>query len=215
MTMTGIGAMSSVATAAAAPSTSKGSQGSQAAVAAETSAAFSDLVAMLKQTVSQETTVNQPNGSSITTIPSVDGGSPRMVSETMNGTTITQAGYVSPVLLQNFLTSLFQTLGSQGSAASTTPSTNEIAGSSVKSKMGSSVDRLVATLNSGASDSSLQGLLNSFEALMQGSGIPNPDGGNWTMADARSALATFLNSAKPSLKDGAITSTGININEIA
>lgn len=166
---------------------------------------FDDLVAKLQQTGSGEKTTTKGDGSSVTTV-STASGSERIVSETSaNGQTLTEAGYVSPTLLQKFLDNLFSSLKADGAAAagSAATSASSTAGAASTS-VSHAVDKLGTQLSAGAS--STTGLVNSFGSLLQSSGINLPDGTN-----ASTALKAFLAHAAPAIDSGQITRTGINI----
>jgi hypothetical protein len=218
MNLTGIGQASSFGAAgtSAGVASSGGSAVESSSQGAAASNPFSQLIDLLQGTASEETTVSQPDGASVTTVPGPDGTS-RMVSETQNGTTLTEVGYVSPVLLRHFVTSLFQTLQATGPTASPTAGTGAARGGAV-STSSAALNALLGKLQSGATaDPSMQDLLQSFGALMQGSGLAPPSGGGaqWTSANTAAALTSFLQSAAPSLEDGAISPTGINVNAVA
>ena len=174
---------------------------------------FDALVAKLQQSGSGEKTVTRTDGSSVTTVATAKGG-PRVVSETSaSGQTLTEAGYVSPALLQKFLDNLFSTLKADGaagvgaapaSAAGSTGSTASTTAASAATSLSSAVNTLGTQLTAGAG--STANLVSSFGSLLQSSGIDLPAGGN-----ARSALKSFLAHAAPAIQAGQITRTGINI----
>jgi hypothetical protein len=218
MNFTGIGQASSSGAAgtSAGVAFSGGSAGASSLQGAAASNPFSQLIDLLQQTASGETTATQPDGASVTTVPGPD-GTPRMVSETENGTTLTEVGYVSPVLLQHFVTSLFQTLQSTGATGSAAAGAGAARGGAVGNSS-AALNALLGKLQSGATaDPSMQDLLQSFGALMQGSGLAPPGGGGaeWTSANTAAGLTSFLQGAAPSLADGVISPTGINVNAIA
>lgn len=166
---------------------------------------FDALVAKLQQTGSGEKTATKSDGSSVTTVTTASGGQ-RVVSETSpSGQTLTEAGYVSPTLLQKFLDNLFSTLKADGAgvAAGAATAANSPA-SSAASAVGSAVNKLDSQLSAGAS--STTGLVNSFGNLLQSSGIALPAG-----TSASTALKSFLAHAAPAIESGKITRTGINI----
>jgi hypothetical protein len=166
---------------------------------------FDDLVAKLQQTASAEKTVTKSDGSSVTTVPTANGGQ-RVVSETSaSGQTLTESGYVSPALLQKFLDNLFTTLKADGAAVGgTTASAATSAGSTAASSISGAVDKLGTQLTAGTG--STANLVNSFGSLLQSSGIDLPAGGS-----ASSALKSFLAHAAPAIQSGEITRTGINL----
>jgi hypothetical protein len=161
------------------------------------------------QSSAGEVTTTTADGGSVTSIGT--GPNAKVVSETSSdGTTLTEVGYESPVLVQNFLNSLEQALQSDGldatsasaanpsSAASTTSTDTSTA--SGNTNLASSIQSLLAQLGSSSGPASANGgLLTSFNSLLQGSGIDASDasGGSSTAGTGSSAAAlqAFLSNA--------------------
>jgi hypothetical protein len=151
-----------------------------------------------------EKTVTASDGSSVTTVKS-PAGVDRIVSETgagPNGGTLTEVGYVSPVLLQRFVDSLFGALQADGldgdanagqSTTAAAPTANPGASSTdTDDTLDSSLQALMQQLDPNAAPSAATStLLKNFESLMQGSGIVTPD------QTSRAALQAFLTNAMP------------------
>jgi hypothetical protein len=188
----------------------------------------------LEKTARGETTVSTPDGGSITTVGT--GKNSNIVSETSpGGETITEVGFVSPVLLQGFLDSLFQSLRSDGLDGGTptprTPgSTSQPAPARISSSdstqapdaasaLSSSLQTLIQQLGPNEPSTPMTSkLLASFENLMQGSGIAmssdSQDAGAATPQAAKAALQAFLSNAMP-LQGGNDNTAGSSVNATA
>jgi hypothetical protein len=199
-----------------APSTGNSQNGSANNVDSSEQGLFDSLVQELQQTAGTETTTTTSDGGSVTTVGT--GPNAKVVSETMpNGATVTEAGYVSPVLLQRFLGSLFEALQSNGltsgdaaaaTAGGSAPVTNT--GSSSDGTMLASVQTLIQQLGPNEPNNpNTSSLLTSFDNLMEGSGLANP--GQAT----KTALQAFLNNALPDLQNGSVGPAGINLKATA
>jgi hypothetical protein len=192
------------------------------------------LVQQLEKTSRAETTVSTPDGGSITTVGT--GKNSNIVSVTSpGGETITEVGYVSPVLLQGFLDSLFQSLQSDGLGGGT-PTLGTIGKTSQPAPAGiASSDPAQAPDAASALSSSLQTLIQqlgpnepstpmtsqllaSFEDLMQGSGIAmssdSQDAAAATPQAAKAALQAFLSNAMP-LQGGSDKTAGSSVDATA
>ena len=164
-------------------------------------ALFGGLVDQIESS-SGETTQSTTDGGSVTTIKGSDGKN-QIVSETSaKGETLTQVGYVSPVLLQNFLDSLGQALTTDGSQASASTSTSATSaagtnGVDIGSRIPAAVQNLLSQLSTNTPQQSISvGLLNSFDTLMQNSGEPvGPSSGGASKQTSQSALLSFLKNA--------------------
>jgi hypothetical protein len=193
-----------------------------------TSSLFGGVVAQL-ESGSGETTTTTADGGSVTTIKAPD-GKDQIVSETSaSGTTLTQVGYVSPVLLQKFLDSLFTALQADG-LGSATSSSAAGTGESVAAGESATAARAgipgdsagaAGTTGSGPLDASLQALmtqlgpnaalssttsslLRSFDTLMQNSGIAIDSAAGETSSQAsEAALQSFLSNAMTTGSDAA------------
>lgn len=156
-----------------------------------------------------EVTTPTADGGSVTTIGS--GKNADIVSETSaSGETLTQVGYISPVLTQNFLNSLQQALQVSGTTAA-----NGTGASDGDSSAGSPIQSLLAQLADPTATSNHQALLKSFGILLQGSGI-DPASVAEGSADAGSsvtgALEAFLQNTLP---DSASKPAGQRVNTSA
>ncbi len=144
-----------------------------------------------------EVTTQTVDGGSITTIGT--GKNADIVSETSaSGVTLTQVGYVSPVLTQNFLNSLQQALQVSGTFASS----GSVAGDG-GDNASSPVKSLLAQLADPAAAPDHQALLTSFAVLLQGSGIE-------TASSVSGTLEAFLQNTLP--HDSASKQAGNSVN---
>jgi hypothetical protein len=121
-----------------------------------------------------------------------------VVSDTENGTTVTEMGYVSPVLVQRFVDALEGQLGNTnsvdvaaqtsnvGSASGALDTTDPLAGT-----LASVINRLNSSAM--AEDPGSSGLLQSFTNLMQGSGI-GPDSADASRAASTDSSSSWLQS---------------------
>jgi hypothetical protein len=167
-----------------------------------------------------EVTTQAKDGSSVTTIG--QGPNANVVADTSaHGTTATEVGYVSPVLLQNFLDSLQQALQGAGTgrdgdapAALSNAPTAASVGVSANTEPGlaSSLQTLIKQLDAGRPVGAPSGrLLTAFSGLLQGSGI-NPSAAGATDGGAGGALQAFLAQALSELKASGSSSVGSNFN---
>jgi hypothetical protein len=154
-----------------------------------------------------EVTTQTAAGGSVTTIGT--GKNKDIVSETSaNGETLTQVGYISPVLTQNFLKSLQQALQVKGTSAANSDSVDGNTSTSP-------VQSLMTQLADPTSASDHQALLTSFGVLLQGSGIDPAavaSGSAGTASAVTGALDAFLRTTLP---DFASKQTGQSINTTA
>jgi hypothetical protein len=172
-----------------------------------------------------EVTTRTKDGDLVTTIG--QGQDANVVSVTSpSGTTVTEVGYVSPILVQKFLESLQQVLRADGASAgvdtsastggasaATTPgdatSTDDTTG------VASSIQTLLNQLDTnGTSGSPISGLVTTFSNLLQNSGITTGSG-TTTGNGARSALQAFLNNALSQLNPPDSSSPGSTVDAIA
>jgi len=138
-----------------------------------------------------------------------------------NGSTLTEAGYVSPVLLQGFSNSLFEALQASGLGGGDATVTPAAAGSSAaaintgyQSALASSLQSLIQQLRSNGTGSAATSTLEtSFDNMMQGSGIAVTNGSTSSNGTPQpSSLQIFLNSLLANSQSGATSSTGMNVN---
>jgi hypothetical protein len=174
------------------------------------------------QSSAGEVTTKTADGGSITTIGT--GTDAQIVSETSaSGTTLTQVGYESPVLIQNFLNSLEQELQSDGlkatsgSATATSGTTSTTAADATttgNTGLASSIHSLLTQLGGSPSSASTPtGLLSSFDDLLQGSGINVSAASSDTGASGatvNSALQAFLNNTLAGLSTTSPMGQGFN-----
>lgn len=162
-----------------------------------------------------EVTTQTKNGDLVTTIG--QGQDANVVSVTSpSGTTLTEVGYVSPVLVQKFLDSLEQALQTDGTGGGSTASTPGVAANAdAATGLASSIQALLKQLDSnGASGSPGSGLATTFSGLLQSSGIAAGSGG--TPGDgARTALQAFLSHALSQLNPAGSSSLGSTVDAIA
>ena len=165
---------------------------------------LSDLVTRV-EAQSGETTTFNADGSSETTVKGSD-GSDRIVSETgADGGTLTEVGYVSPRLLQNFLGSLASALDADGATAtSATTATTKSDGTNAST---AAMQTLITQLSPDAPTTAATAtLLGSFATLVQGSGINvTQSTGQSTSQANEAALRAFLTNTLP--KDPATNGT--------
>ena len=136
-----------------------------------------------------EVTTQTPGGGSITTIG--QGADANVISDTSaNGSTATEVGYLSPVLMQRFMDSLQQALQTTGTDPGANPS-------SIQALM----NRLDETGSSGAQNSQL---LANFSDLLQGSGIETTAEGPTGGVGAKTALQAFLANTLSQLNTGSV-----------
>lgn len=187
----------------------------------------------MENIVRGETTVDTPDGGSVTTVGT--GKNANIVSVTSpGGFTATEVGYVSPVLLQGFLDSLSQALQSDGWAANTAASgatrntmpsnaTGSLSSGSGGASHGSdgvaaSLETLIQQLGPyEPSTPANANLLASFDSLIKGSGIATSEGSQGTggtTADqtAKTALQAFLSNAMPTLVGTSAEARGSSVN---
>jgi hypothetical protein len=150
-----------------------------------------------------EKTVTSSDGSSVTTVKN-SAGVDRIVSETgagPNGGTLTEVGYVSPVLLQRFVDSLFGALQADGldepsEAANWTPAATSTSSTGTDDTLDSSLQALMQQLDPNAAPTAATAtLIENFDNLMQASGIVTPD------QTSKAALQAFLSNALPDAND--------------
>jgi hypothetical protein len=172
-----------------------------------------------------EITTKTKNGDLVTTIG--QGKDANVVSVTSpSGTTLTEVGYTSPVLVQNFLNSLEQALqaegagagvdasaSSGGASAATAPGDAASAGDATG--LATSIQSLLNQLDTnGTSGSPSSGLVTSFSSLLQSSGITTGSGAT-TSDGARTALQAFLNQALSGLNPSGPSSLGSTVDATA
>jgi hypothetical protein len=197
-----------------------GTSGNSTPIAA--SDVFAQLEQRLNSTQAEEITLPTADGGSVTTIQGQNG--PQIVSETSaTGTTLTQVGFVSPPLFQQFLSNLFTALDADstssaagGITATGTSNASSNADSTAADSMTNSVQALITQLNpNGADSADTASLVKSFDALLQNTGISPDASGSMTQSQGAAAQQAFLTSALPALKSGELNSTGLLVNTSA
>jgi hypothetical protein len=201
---------------------------SAAGTKGQSTAQFAGVVTQMESRAG-ETTVTKPDGSSVTTIKGAD-GKDRIVSESSaSGESLTEVGYVSPVLMQRFLDSLTSALQADGAgAAATIASTDTAAAATVQASqapadnavtdtLGNSLQALIGQLGSNAPISAANSnLMKSFDDLMQGSGIPiSVSAGQTSGRASDAALQSFLKNAMPPDSEKISTGQTDTVNERA
>jgi len=139
-------------------------------------------------------------------------------SVTVGATTLTEAGYVSPVLLQQFSDSLFQALqaGGLGGVGAATAGTGNAASASYQGGLVSSLQNLIQESGANAGpDSDAAKLQTSFANLMQNSGIAVTSGMAANGTIQPSGLQTFLSGLLVNVQNGSTSSSGLNVNTTA
>jgi hypothetical protein len=171
-----------------------------------------------------EVTTRAKDGSLVTT--TEQGKDANVVSVTSpNGTTVTEVGYTSPILVQKFLDSLQQALQADGANAGVDPSASgggaltTTPGSATSTDdttgLASSIQKLLKQLDSnGTSGSPSSGLVTTFSGLLQSSGIETGSG-NAAGDGAREALQSFLSHALSELKAPDVSSLGNKVDTTA
>jgi len=172
-----------------------------------------------------EVTTRAKDGSLVTTIG--QGKDANVVSVTSpSGTTVTEVGYTSPILVQKFLDSLQQALQADGpnagvatsassGGASAASAPGNATGADDTTGLASSIQQLLKQLNSnGTSGSPSTGILTTFNGLLQSSGIET--GSDSAAGDgARDALQAFLSHELSELKAPDVSSLGNKVDTTA